>query len=195
MEDIQTKTDDNESKLKTAEAYETHGLYDEALGLYKTVLESAELDDDTRAWIKHKVKELGKEIEEKDLAIPYDFSSDKATPVNLGLSDGESAEEVCDSAMAFKELGLYREASSEYQKLFQTDLSLDEYLPNFLECMLSLHAPSQVVLEVDKIIKENKLDDKMTAAIKFLLGKELSDRNCREMAIKCYQAVQKIDPI
>jgi len=195
MENIQTKTDDYESKLKTAEAYETHGLYDEALGLYKTVLESAELDDDTRGWIKHKVKELGKEIEEKDLAIPYDFSSDKATPVNLGLSDGESAEEVCDSAMAFKELGLYREASSEYQKLFLTDLSLDDYLPNFLDCMLSLHAPSQVIFEVDKIIKENKLDDKMVVSIKFMLGKELSNRDYREMAIKCYQAVQKIDPI
>ena len=195
MEDIQTTTDDYESKLKTAEAYETHGLYDEALGLYKTVLESAELDDDTRGWIKHKVKDLSKEIEEKDLDIPYDFSSDEVTPVKLGLSDGESAGEVCDSAMAFKELGLYREASSEYQKLFQTDFPLDDYLPNFLECMLSSHAPSQVIFEVDKIIKENQLDDKKVVSIKFTLGQELSNRDYKEMAIKCYQSVQKIDPI
>lgn len=195
METIQTEIKDYEAKLKTAEAYETHGLYDEALGLYKTVLEEAELEEDTRGWINHKVKELGKEIEEKDQDIPYDFTSEEASQAKQGLSDGENATEVRDSAMAFKELGLYREAITEYQKLFQADFSLDDFLENFLECMLSSYAPSEVVGEVDKVIKENKLDDKVALSIKFKLGEELSNRDYKEMAIKCYESIQKTDPI
>ena len=67
MESVQATTEDYQAKMKSAEAYEAHGLYNEALELYKEILDGdAGLGEDAIQQIKFKVNELGKEIEDKD---------------------------------------------------------------------------------------------------------------------------------
>lgn len=189
-------SDKLDSMMKSAEAYEAHGLYDEALVLYKSIItEVSDLDEIVLKQLQDKIEELSGEIEDKDQEVPYDLSSEQVTHIKTGLSIGESAPEICDSASAFKELGLYKEAASEYLKLFQTDFSLDDFLLDFIECMMVIHQPIKVIDELDKIIKENKLNEKKAAAIKFALGGELSKRDYRDQAIKCFESVQRIDPI
>ncbi len=189
-------TDKVESKIKTAEAYETHGLYDEALVLYKSILSGeTDLDAALRKRVEEKIDILGREIDEGEQDVAYDLSSEEVSNIKDGLSLGESAPEVFDSAAAFKELGLFKEAISEYKKLFKTDFSLEKYLSSFLECMLVVYIPSQVFDHVDRIIRENDLPKKTAAAIKFQLGQDLDSRDYKELAIRCYEAVQRIDPI
>ncbi len=188
-------TEKLESRLKTAEAYETHGLYDEALVLYKSILSAeSELNEAVRKRVQAKIDALGKEIEE-DQEVAYDLSSEEVTHIKAELSLGESAPEVFDSASAFKELGLFKEAVSEYKKLFKTDYPPDQYLASFLECLLAIYPPSQVIDYVDKFIKENDLPKKTAAVVKFQLGRELDMRDYKELAVRCYEAVQRIDPI
>jgi type II secretory ATPase GspE/PulE/Tfp pilus assembly ATPase PilB-like protein len=194
MESAQVTTD-YQAKIKSAEAYDKHGLYNEALELYKEILAGdAGLNEETIQQIKFKVNELGKEIEDKDNETPYNLSTEDVSHIKTGLSIGESGPEICDSATAFKELGLYREAVSEYKKLFQTDFLLEEFLPDFLECNLAVNSPSDVVKEVEEIINENNLDNKARASINFMLGVELDNRHYKEQAVKCYEVVQRIDP-
>ncbi len=196
MESVQTKAEDCQAKIKSAEAYEKHGLYDEALELYKDILaEDADLAEEVIQKIKFKVNELGKEIEDKDNQTPYNLSTEEVSHIKTGLSIGESGPEICDSATAFKELGLYKEAVSEYKKLFQTDYLFDDFFADFLECNLAVNSPSDVVQEVETILKENNLDNKTRASIYFMLGVELDKRHYKELAIRCYESVQKIDPI
>jgi len=123
------------------------------------------------------------------------LSTEEVSHIKTGLSIGESGPEICDSATAFKELGLYKEAVSEYKKLFQTDFLVDDFLPGFLECSFTFNSPSDIVQEIEQIIKENKLDKKTQATINFMLGVELDRRNYKEQAITCYEVVQRIDPI
>ena len=196
MESVQTTTEDYQAKIKSAEAYEKHGLYDEALELYKDILSGdADLEEEVIQKIKFKVDELGKEIEDNDNPSPYNLSTEDVSHIKTGLSTGESGPDIYNSATAFKELGLYREAISEYKKLFQTDYLTDDFLADFLECSLAVNSPADVVKEVDQIITENNIEKKARAAIHFMLGGELDKRHYKEQAIKCYEAVQKIDPI
>jgi len=196
MESVQATTEDYQAKIKSAEAYEKHGLYNEALELYKDILAGdAGLDEDAIQQIKFKVNELGKEIEDKDNETPYNLSTEDVSHIKTGLSIGESGPEIFDSATAFKELGLYKEAVSEYKKLFQTDYLIDDFLPDFLECTLAVNSPSDVVKEIEQVIKENNLDNKTRASVNFMLGVELDKRHYKEQATKCYEVVQRIDPI
>ncbi|MCD6584766.1 MAG: type II/IV secretion system protein [Desulfobacteraceae bacterium] len=196
MESVQTTTEDYQAKIKSAEAYEKHGLYDEALELYKDILSgTADLEEEVLQKIKFKVDDLGKEIEDNDQQSPYNLSTEDVSHIKTGLSIGETGPEICDSATAFKELGLYKEAISEYKKLFLTDYLIDDFLGDFLECSLAVNSPADVVNEIDQIIKENNIENKTRAAINFMLGIELDKRHYKEQAIKCYEVVQRIDPI
>jgi len=196
MGDAQTTSNDIESRLKTADAYESHGLYDEALAVYQEVLsELGDADTAKRSEIQGKIDELKKEIEEDEDEAGYELSSEDVTHIKTGLSIGESAPEIKDSATAFKELGLYKEAVSEYQKLFQTDLPVEDFLDDLLDCLLAVYPPSDALIEIERIVKENSISNKAEASIKFGLGQELDKRDYKELATKCYEAVQKIDPV
>ncbi len=196
MESVQETTEDYQAKIKSAEAYEKHGLYDEALELYQEILSvETDLDEALVQQIKLKMDELGKEIEVHDSDTHYNLSSEEVSHIKTGLSIGESGPEICDSASAFKELGLYREAAAEYKKLFQTDYLIDDFFADFLECSFVVNEPADVVSELEAIIKENNLDDKARASIHFMLGTELDKRHNKELAIKSYETVQKIDPV
>ena len=195
MTTVHLKTENYQAKIKSAEAYEAHGLYNEAIELYKEILSSdAGIDKETLQKVQFKIDELSKEIDDDDKSLPYNLSKEEVSHIKTGLSIGESVPEILDSATAFKELGLYREAASEYKKLFQTDIQINEFFEDFLESTLAVNSAADVVEEIEATISENKLDDQATASIKYMLGAELDKRNFKEQAVKCYQSVQKIDP-
>jgi len=190
------KTENYQAKIKSAEAYEGHGLYNEAIELYEAILSAdSGLDKEMLQKVRYKIDELSKEINDDDISVPQSLSKEEVSHIKTGLAIGESVPEILDSATAFKELGLYREAVSEYKKLFQTDIQIDEFFEDFLESTLAVNSPAEVVSDIETTISENRLDKQTTASIHFLLGDELDKRNYKEQAVKCYQSVQKIDPL
>jgi len=196
MSTVHLKTENYQAKIKSAEAYEAHGLYNEAIELYKEILSvDSGLDKETLQKARYKIEELSKEINDDDISIPQSLSKEEVSHIKTGLSIGESVPEILDSATAFRELGLYREAVSEYKKLFQTDISITEFFEDFLESTLAVNSAAEVVSDIETTITENRLDKQTTASIQFLLGDELDKRNYKEQAVKCYQSVQKIDPL
>ncbi len=185
-----------QSKIKAAEAYESHGLYDEALSVYQSLLEDySDLDETKRSEIEAKIKELGREMEEMEQEIAQDISSEEVTHLKTGLSIGESAPETFDSATAFKELGLYKEAVEEYKKLFSMDFAMDNFLPDLMECLFTVYSPENVVEQVTAVIGELKLDKQKEASVRYHLGASLEQRDYKELAVSSYQSVQKIDPV
>lgn len=195
MEGVQVTTRDFQSKIKSAEAYEAHGLYSEALALYQELLRAdAEPAADVAQKIQTKIDELSKEIEEDESDAHYTLSSEEVSHIKTGLSIGESGPEIYDSATAFKELGLYREAVSEYKKLFQVNYLIDDFFADFLECSFVISSPEEVIVAVNEIIKENNLEGKTRATIEFMLGGELDKRGQKDLAVRRYEVVREIDP-
>nr|MDA8404777.1 hypothetical protein [Desulfobacteraceae bacterium] len=196
MSTVHLKTENSQAKIKSAEAYEAHGLYNEAIELYKEILSSgAGLDKEILQKAQSKIDELSKEIDDDDKGSSYTLSKEEVSHIKTGLAIGESVPEILDSATAFKELGLYREAVSEYKKLFQADIPIHDFFEDFIESTLAVNSAADVVQEVEAAISENRLDNKAVASVHFLLGEELDKRNYKELAVKCYQSVQKIDPM
>ena len=79
--------------------------------------------------------------------------------------------------------------------MFGTNYVVDDFFPDFLECSFAVNSPDEVVKEVNEIIKEKRLNEKVRATMQFMLGLELDKRKNKELAAKCYESVQKIDPI
>lgn len=187
---------DLDSRIKTAEAYESHGLFDEAVSVYRAILsEYVEIDSSTRSRIEGKLDDLGQELEGLDQEVPHDLSSEEVTHIKSGLSIGESAPEICDSATAFKELGLHKEALEEFRKLFGYDYPLDDFFPDLLECLFAVYPPEQVIDQVKSIISEYSPGEKNQASMQYQLGLALEQRDYKELAVLCYKYVQNIDPI
>ncbi|MFW6333862.1 MAG: hypothetical protein ACOC0W_01235, partial [Desulfosalsimonas sp.] len=157
--------------------------------------ENPDLAEETRAQIQQKIDELSKESEEIEQSSAADLSSEDVSHIKSGLSIGGSADEISDSAKAFKELGLFKEALSEYKKLFGTDQPLENFYADFLDCLFGLFTPSQVAGEIDKIASEADVDDRTKAAMKYELGQALEQRDYKELAVECYKSVQNIDPV
>ena len=102
MSTVHLKTENYQAKIKSAEAYEAHGLYNEAMELYKEILSAdADLDKGILQKAQFKVDELSKEIDDDDKSVPYNLSKEEVSHIKTGLSIGESVPEFLDSATAF----------------------------------------------------------------------------------------------
>ncbi len=187
---------DLQSKLKAAEAYESHGLFDEAVALYQSILaEYHDMDAQKRADIESKVKELGQEMDEFEHEAAQDLSSRDVSHIKSGLALGESAPETFDSASAFKELGLYKEAIDEYRKLFGMDFPVKDFLSDLIECLFTVFQPEKAIEWVNQTIGEYSLEKDAEAIVRYQLGESLEQRDYKELAISSFETVQKIDPV
>ncbi|MGM0402459.1 MAG: ATPase, T2SS/T4P/T4SS family [Thermodesulfobacteriota bacterium] len=196
METISEQSDDLQSKMKAAEAYESHGLFDEAVALYQSILaEYHDIDAEKRAKIESKIHELGQEMEEIEQEAAQDLSSQDVSHIKSGLSIGESAPETYDSASAFKELGLYKESLDEYRKLFAMDFPVADFLPDLMECLFAVYSPEKAVEWVNQTIEEYKPAKEAEATLRYELGQALEQRDYKELAVNSFESVQKIDPV
>ncbi len=99
-----------------------------------------------------------------------------------------------DCAAALQELGLYKESTDEYKKLFTLDYPVIEIIPNLSECLFQLHSPSKVIQRLEEFIGTKIVNDLEMAAIKFRIGRELEKRNYKDLALEFYEAVTAVDP-
>lgn len=195
METVSEKSD-MESKLKAAAAYESHGLFEEAVSLYRSLLdENPDMEGSKRSEIESRIHELAREMEDFEQEAAQDLSDKDVSHIKTGLSIGESPPETYDSASAFKELGLYKEALDDYQKLFSMDFSIDDFLPDIMECLFALYPPEKVVERANSMIGTYALDKDAEAAFRYHLGLSLEQRDYKELAVTSFKTVQKIDPV
>ncbi|MBS3809402.1 MAG: Flp pilus assembly complex ATPase component TadA, partial [Desulfobacterales bacterium] len=155
----------------------------------------SDLSGENRTAIEEKIDKLSRELEDVEQGTPRQLSQQDVSHIKSGLSIGGSAPEISDSAKAFKELGLYKEALAEYKKLFDTDYPVDNFYSDVLDCLFALFPPSQVIEEIDEIASGKKIDDKTLASMKYELGLALENMDYKELAVECYKSVQNIDPV
>jgi len=109
---------DIDSKTKEAEVYYSMGLLDESLGVYEQILSNIpDLDTTKQENIQEKIDQLRKEIAVQDEIDTRNVSTQDISKFKKTLTSDENVPAILDSAAAFKDLGLYGEAISEYEKL------------------------------------------------------------------------------
>ncbi len=186
---------DVQGKMKEAEVYFTMGLYEESLGVYGEIISStSEIEPQDKKTIKEKVKLVKGKIAEFKKTEPVDMPSEHAELVKQELSSAGGFDESLQSASALKDLGLTEEAAERYEKLLTPDCSPEAIIPDLTECFLKTLSPNNLLKRIDEILKKNNLENKKIAEVKYLFGVEMENLGYKDLAVKLYKTVSKLDP-
>jgi len=186
---------DIDSRINEAEVCRSMGLLVDSLNIYEKVLPSIPSDDnETLETIKKRIGLLKQEITSQDETRPPGVSEKELSMFKETFSGNNDVPAILDSASAFQEMGLHAEAVAEYAKLFQEDYPVDKFVPPLTENLLKLHSPSSSVTEVDQLIKNYGLEQKIAAKVRFLIGQEMEKRDHRDQAHDLYKTALDQNP-
>ncbi|MBN1626297.1 MAG: Flp pilus assembly complex ATPase component TadA [Deltaproteobacteria bacterium] len=183
-------------RIKEAETYYSMGLPKESLGIYEQILPVIPKDDiKGREDIRIRISFLRNEIKERTEKESKVLSQRNIADINKSLVAVEdNAPAIYDSAFAFKELGLYKEALDAYEKVLAFDHRKDDIIHEVSECLFKLYPKMDLIMELDKFFGKFKFTDDQSARIKFALGLEMEKRDNKEQALYFYETASQLDP-
>ena len=184
-----------ELKLNEARAYQSQGLFVEALTLFEGLLADApQMSSENRATVTSHITLLRDKIAEVAQEDPSLNEEHVSMLRDTWMDETENASEILSSAAAFKELGLFREATTEYAKLLDAESLPESVVPALAESLFQLHSPSRVIDHIEALIGENSLDPRRMAEIKFGFGVEMIERGHEDLALEFFESVRKLVP-
>jgi len=181
------------------------GMINEAVTIYEQVLNGLEgQDGQIPETVRSKVDILKKEISDQEAAEHEGFTAEDLSIFKKTLSFHDDVPTLLDGAAALKELGLNDEAITEYEKLLEFDYSKFDYskidyspthiICDYLDCLLEVKHPKEVVKEAYKVVYKHNLKETETAEIKSWLGLKLEKKDHNDLAYELYEAAADIDP-
>jgi type II secretory ATPase GspE/PulE/Tfp pilus assembly ATPase PilB-like protein len=173
------------------------GLYDESLDIYKQIISSLPKKDiKTLKTIKKKVSDVEQEMAKLEKAEPNKVSAEDISRLKetMLVDDDESDTAIFDSAEAFSDMGLHKEAAAEYNKIIFQDYPVEKIFPQFAKTILKLHSPSKALEQIESLVSDQRLEKKKRACIKFHFGKEMERRDHKDQALDLYKAAAELDP-
>jgi len=184
------------SRIKEAEIYYSMGLPRESLGIYEQILPLfPEHDLKGRKDVGVRITTIKKEIRERSENESGKLSQGDIMDIQRSLKAlDDNAPAIHDSAFAFKELGLHREALAEYEKLITLEYGKDDIIPEICECLFRLYPTMEIIIEFDKYFKKFKFTDEQMSRIKSGLGREMERRDNKEQALYFYECAVELDP-
>jgi type II secretory ATPase GspE/PulE/Tfp pilus assembly ATPase PilB-like protein len=206
MNDIQPiDPSDIDIRIKEAETCYSMGMVQEAFTIYELVLNGLKgRDGQMQDTIRSKVIKLKKELSDQEAADTRGFTAEDISIFKKTLSYHDDVPTLLDGAAALKELGLVDEAIAEYEKLLEFDYSKFDYsevdyspvkiICDFLDCLLEIKQPQEVVKEAYKVIYKHSLKEKETAEIKSWLGLKMEKKDHNDLAYELYETAAEIDP-
>ncbi len=184
---------DVDIRIKEAEIYRSMGLLKESLIVYDEILAVLpKLAPDRMDPILGTVRVLKKEMSSLERHVPEISQEDISVIKEAITVDGQSG--ILDNALAFKQLGLMNEAVVEYEKLFETDYPVIKIIPDFVECLLNLVLPDQVVERFFKAARKLTLQGPQLAQIHYSLGLQLEHGGHKDLALAQFKSALKLDP-
>lgn len=186
---------DYEAKMKEAETYRIMGLFAESVSTYQEILNNVpDLNPASREKIQKEIASIKKEIEIEEEVDKKNLSTEEISQIKKSLTSGDNISITLDSASAFKELGLYTEALSEYEKIVNTDYPLAKYLLEYIECNLKVLPPDQAVQKIKKLIQQKITDPKESGKTIFAFGLEMEKHGHEKPAMDLFQSAITLFP-
>ena len=184
-----------DAKLNEAEVCFSMGLFEEALSIYEQVLkEFPDLDGEKLQEVEEKIVGIKKEIEEKEKDEAGSVSSEEISMLKKSLSGQEDIPAILDSASAFKDLGLFEEALSEFEKLLTVEHPPEKIVPEMADCLLKLHSPNELLEKIQKTVDDQRIESEKRGRIEFLFGEEMEKRDHRDLSLDLYEEAEKNAP-
>ena len=188
---------DIKARINEADVCRSMGLYDESLDIYKQIISSLPKKDvQTLKTIKKKISDVEQEMAKLEKAEPNKVSAEDISRLKetMLVDDDESDTAIFDSAEAFSDMGLHKEAAAEYNKIIFQDYPVEKIFPQFAKTILKLHSPAKAVEQIESLVNDQRLDKKKRARIKLYFGKEMDRRDHKDQALDLYKTAAKLDP-
>ncbi|MBT8763749.1 type II/IV secretion system protein [Desulfohalobiaceae bacterium Ax17] len=152
-------------KLKEAEIYSQHGLLDEAKTIYSSLLAEIEQMPAT--------KEV--EIQKKYLIEVYNKLNIKDNKDHFGqnknVNDKFTVDEIYEKALAFKDLGLFKEALNEYKNILNENFNFEDVVNGIIDCYKSQGQRVKAINFLEQILNKNNFTLQQKDFIKYRLSK------------------------
>ncbi len=186
---------DIESKIREAEVYQAMGLLEDSLGIYEEILsKSSEMETPSAEDLHAKVRLLRQKIDRQRKGQAGKISQEDVSMIKQAVSVRASAPEIRDSALALKELGLFEEAVSEYEKLFHFDPTSHEIFSEVVACLFASRSPHEALKRIKTITSKPDLDALTQAQLKYGFGLELERQGRQDFSLDLYKAASVLDP-
>ncbi len=184
------------TKIDTAVAYDEHGLYRESLEIYKSILKDyGTIDQLTKKSViaqVNRLEDIIKKIDDDDLT--QELTTEELTNIKKTWSDNESAPEIVDSARAFSELGLHKEAFTEYLKLIKLNYPVERLFPGISESLFNINPHSNTLNYLNNIIERHQVEKEREVELKYRFGLELEKKGFNNFALDFFKDVKVADP-
>ena len=184
-----------EAKMNEAEVYQSMGLIAESIAIYEQLLtDRSDLDPEKEKEIQNRLKLLETKNAHLEEQSTEKLSTADMSYIKETLSLDEDVSAILDSAFAFKELGLFSEASLEYEKLFKLGYPVAEIIPELIQCYLKVYSKPEVPRKIAEKVKQEKLGDKEKGEVFFLAGVEMEKSGHKDQAVNLYESAKDCDP-
>ncbi|MFH1487550.1 MAG: ATPase, T2SS/T4P/T4SS family [Pseudomonadota bacterium] len=182
-------------RIEEAETYYSMGLFDEALSIYENILSiQPEPTAINKSDLDEKINHIKKEKERLEKNDLETFSKIGLLRIQKIAAVAENAFAIHDSAYALTELGLWKDALKEYKKLLCIDYQSEKIFPEFAECLLKSFSPSDVIRELEEILKDDGLLSTRKGHILFHIGLDMEKRAQNSLALELYRSAVDLDP-
>ncbi|MFO7686920.1 MAG: ATPase, T2SS/T4P/T4SS family [Desulfobacterales bacterium] len=187
-------------RINEAEVCRSMGLYDESLTIYEQIRAGLSDDDaELVETIKARIDDIRSEISAREQTEVKRVSAKDISMLKKTLSGqdtgqgGPSGQTLLDSAASFKELGLFSEAITEYEKLIVQGYTPESIAADFADCLLKLHSPDKVIEYIIKLVGDQRLTKRYRATVLYLFGQEMEKRDHKDPALDLYKNAIKAD--
>jgi tetratricopeptide (TPR) repeat protein len=177
---------------READAYRAQGLQEEALRLFRKILNSSEkIPPDVRKGIEQQVLEIEAEIAGIDLEERQQVSEEQIAVIKQGWSENAAIDDLVVCAQELHALGRYGDALEEFRESIQKGYSPHRVIAPVADCLIHLHGTQEMPGYVKDLAGVMFQDPKETYNFMLSLAEQmLKDGNREHAAALCWHLAE-----
>jgi len=166
-----------------AAAYRAQGLQEEALALFRRVLDaSADLPADVRTSIEKEIRQIEEELAGAGFEEGQQLSEEQIAVIRQGWSENATVDELVVCANSLHVLGRYDDALQEFRKSIQKGYSPHRAIVSLADCLVHLHEPRPLIGIVDALTADMAQSNKERFNITLSLAEQMCKTGNKEHA-------------
>ncbi len=183
------------AKINEAETYRSMGLLEESIQVYEEILSNGNsIEEKKRLNFESTVGKIREELEDLEAVEENTVSEAEMALIRDTLLTTDEVPSILESASAYMELGLFKNALSEYEKLLTDEGAWMDVVEEMAVCLLKCCGPSEILHTVQKIVANSRIKGPGKADIQFRLALEMQKRDLKELAQELCNSAKEYDP-
>ena len=187
---------DLEARLYEAETCYSMGMVEESRAIYEELLGGRqELDDRIAAKIRNRVTALKKEAGIQDRPQGQGLSPRDIQLIRGTLSGGATEKSFAERAAAFVELGLFKDALKEYEKILNAGHADLKTVQGILKCLAKIYPIQKIGEQIKNLVGRMPAgDNQKKSAILYLFGTAIEKQGIQDLALDLFRTALQLNP-